>query len=371
MLYLFEYKQGKQQYYSSIMPLEFILKNSKALIYGEDEYGYQRALVKAHYNKISTQLLENKDNLVSPTSIILGVDEEKIKKYINVSPIDEKIYIFNEELLSEEQKLFRIVDGQHRLEGMRKAKEEVKELKDYSLNVIIMVLKATEKRKEVEVFSNINSKAKKLKTDLTKLALYKYDLIEKEIVDSNIEEFLIMTVCKILNDNEIVKEGVVNVWKNGIKLGVNDKDCLGIVSLNIFSRSIKKSVSKYQIQSILKYSDKSQILKEVEKYAIELATKILICWNMVMNIWQECFEKDIILYRDTSEEIYYKENYYLQKTMGTLVINELIFDCRDESEFLEIIKKSNLSANDWQVGGKFSGLSSMSGKNYILTLFKK
>jgi len=59
---IFEYQQGETTYFSTVLNSKFINENSKVLIYGEDERGYQRSIKDdhvrgIHYPKQSRQLI--------------------------------------------------------------------------------------------------------------------------------------------------------------------------------------------------------------------------------------------------------------------------------------------------------------------------
>ena len=82
---------------------------------------------------------------------------------------------------------FRIVDGQHRILGMQKAleniheKDEIKKLNEYPFNIITVVTDENNRSVELDIFIDINSKGKKVSTDLAELARYNYRIKEKSI----------------------------------------------------------------------------------------------------------------------------------------------------------------------------------------------
>jgi DGQHR domain-containing protein len=175
----FKYAQHRQEYISLVLPFEVIHNISKVLVYGDDKYGYQRKLNERHYKTIKKGIV--KDKIILPTSIILSVDSDYINHIIKLRTENDSLVdiAFN---LSERE--FRIVDGQHRIKGLEEASKEDPSVKNFLLNVIILVTEKHNRAVEVEVFRDINSKAKKIKTDLTYLAIHNYELLEhKEIED--------------------------------------------------------------------------------------------------------------------------------------------------------------------------------------------
>lgn len=366
-MYLLKYKQGEQEYYTTVMDFEFIKNYSEVLIYGKDKYGYQRELVPSHYKKIASQIIKNKNELISPTSIILGVDKEKMNNILTeIKP--KCLFEMKKDKINE--KIFRIVDGQHRLEGLKEALKKEDSLKEYQLSVVIMVLDEEERKREIDVFKNINSKAKKLKIDLTILASYKYNLLRKTVKEDEIESFILSNICHEINKFD----GEENPWLNGIKMNINAKDDIGIVGFKSFFDSIKKMISKEkvnEIQNMFNRYSLEEILEVINKYSLEKAKEIILYWVEIKNVWKECFnEREEIIKTEYIDMTYiklsYKENYYLQKTMGMLVMNELICKSNSPKDLKEMLIKSKLKSEDWIVGGKFSGLSSISGKNYII-----
>lgn len=376
-IYGITYCQGEQKYITTVMPMKFILNNYEVLVYGEDPiYGYQRDPKIKHYSKIAKELISDINSQVTPSSIILGINQEDIDKVFNIR---EKFTEGNFKVLELDDNdntgtvKLRVIDGQHRIKGFEKAIEEsrkngninfVKKLEEYATNVIIMILNSNKRKPEVTVFSNINAKAKPLKMDLTLLAEYQYSLKEEDDDVSEID-YLVITVIKELNTGEYCKE-----WKNGIILDVNSQRPIGSVGFKTFYESIRPLCKKYIDTSSYNWGEMDFLNKKscLDQLAKQCAEDIGKCWNVVFSKWYTG-EEQLMYDGEELVNIYYNENYYLQRTMGVLAINHIIVNSYENPNsyeiFRSIIESSNLVAEDWNVKARFAGLSSKSGVSII------
>jgi len=362
-----KYLQGDQEYFITVMPFSVINNISYALIYGNNDYGYQRALNPTHFKKIYKSIIKLNE-LISPTAIVLGVNRSE---FINIENKQDNIFRLN---IDESNKIFRIIDGQHRLKGLELAAIDRGELLDYNLSVIIMVIEDDKRRTEVRVFNDINSKAKPLKMDLTILALYKYDILEK-VLEFDIKEHVAIKVAHILNEGKYEKP----IWKNAIKLDVNNSNSIGSIGFKTFYESIQAICAKLVKEEELINNDSlDEIFEFVDYNAKKIANELLNpCWEIIYYKWEKCFKNAIEISNYEDIETFFNKDYYLQKTMGAKALNGLIFDClKDHCEdisnaimqFKKRIEKSMLINDDWKVGGKLAGLSSEAGFRKIKDL---
>lgn len=372
-LFGIKYIQEENWYISLVLPMKYIIENSSVLIYGEDEeYGYQRAPKKTHYTKIAKQVLEDQKRSVSPNSVILGINQEDFEK---------KMYIKNEqncgnqtllelELSNDSDLKYRIIDGQHRIKGFEEAIKKCEsnnkrvQLEDFCVNVIIMLLDKEHRLPEVYAFSDINSKAKPLKMDLTILAEYQY-LLKEQPKEINSANFLATKVIMLLNKGEKCK-----YWTNGIIIDVNSSSRVGCIGFKTFLESIlpicKSKLDHFGEESLPgNFKDKCNVLYS---FADEIYCQLSECWNLVFEKWPITKEQWLV---EGDENIltYYNKDYYLQRTMGTYAINKLIVESiRDNGsidQFKKIIELCHLTIKDWSVDGQFAGISSLSGVNRI------
>lgn len=373
-LFGIKYMQEEQWYISLVLPMKYIIDNSSVLIYGEDEeYGYQRAPKKTHYAKIAKQLLYDQRRSVSPNSVILGINQEDFEKkmYINNCQDFGNQSLLELELGNNNDLKFRIIDGQHRVKGFEEAIEKcksdafkIKQLENFCVNVIIMLLEKQHRLPEVYAFSDINSKAKPLKMDLTILAEYQY-LLKEQPKEINSENFLATRVIMLLNKGERCK-----YWTNGIIIDVNSSLRVGCIGFKSFLESIflicKRKLDDFGQENLPEnFKEKCEVLYDL---ADEVYSQLSECWNLVFEKWPITKEQWLVE-GDENVLTYYNKDYYLQRTMGAFAINKLIAESiRDNGSidrFKEIIELCNLTTRDWRVDGKFAGISSLSGANKI------
>lgn len=367
-----QYFQNEQEFYSMVLPFEEIDKISDVLIYGDHDYGYQRRLDKKHYQGIQKSLTDNKGTL--PTSIIVGVNKDDFSKYLKVELVEGvgEILIFDSENVEIEQDekpktIFRIVDGQHRIAGLKQASIENEKFRKFPLNVIVVVTNEEERVKEVVFFRDINSKAKKLKMDLTLLAMYNYELLmKKKLVDENdIVKHLLIRIAHHINKSD-------GVWTEAIQFDIHSKNLTGVIGVAAFINSIHSFVKKYVSENYINISrfdanDQGVAIKELDEISQDIADILIEAWKIVEGKWTQCFEnKEFTL----SGHPRYKKDYYIQKTTGVNAIHQILTENIDFklkgiedqlNAFSEIIDKSPLSVSQWKSGGILSGLTSKSG----------
>lgn len=385
----FKYSQGNQIFYSTVLTFKEIIENSMVSIYSRNNrLGYQRALVERHLKKIVASL--KKDNTpISPTSILLGIDEENL---IEKNTDGSTMLRFK----SKNKRLFRIIDGQHRIMAMKKYidelteqenMEKIDELNSYEFSVIIMPINDINRIKEVEVFQSINAKAKPLKTDLVKLALTRYEELSK-VNEIDYTNHLAKRIIFSLNDNEpyfensdTISRDKVNVWENAIIIDLNNDDEIGVIGYSAFYKSIeqicKVYINKYEV-NLKEIQDYEGLDNYLNLLSNEITFQLFIpCWNVIMDKWKNCFSyKKIAL----DKAIYYDEEFYIQKNMGLRSLHNILYsiikkegnDIKDFNEILnkfqKIIDNSKLRDEDWIKGGRFKGLSSEAGFKYIETV---
>lgn len=363
-----KYKQSNFSLITTVLPFEIISSNSKALIYGEDDGGYQRKQDVKHFQNIRKYI--EQENFVFPNSIILACDEEDVDQiYIPNLSHPEFGYL---ELDNQEKMLFRIVDGQHRILGIQEAFKSNNSLKNLELQVNIISTLKKKRSVEMDIFTNINSKAKRLKTDLIELAKYDYRIIEQNVRDSELVSHISINTAFELNEN-FDKD---NVWQNAIKIDIHSENKLGIIGVKAFNESINGIVSHYLRCNKIGFTDLSnKALIDYSKDTAKIISGFIYnAWKIIKDKWPEAFLEPFKSLDIDSEYKYiaYNSEYYIQKTLGCKSINYLLSDILKENpisfnevysleNFQEIIFKSKLNSNDWRLGKTLSGISSESG----------
>lgn len=367
------YTQNNQEYISGVFPFKILSALSEVLVYKQHEDGYQRLPNRTHYLKIKNYILKNIDTFKFPTSIILGTDKSKIEKVIKKDSCGEYIEIdvdFN-------SKLFRIVDGQHRIEGIREAAKEKPALNDLFINAIILISPTGHKSVELEAFIDINSTAKRISTDLATLARFDYEIKEKRISEPNpIKHIATKTAFHLKEDSPL------SVWSSAIKFDIHSEISLGIVGVTLFRESIEPIVNFYLENKFTDRSNKneSELITYYDNVAKQIATEIDDIWsNIIRKKWSECFSESIAK-NETGDlkTIFYSNEYYIQKTLGVKVLNGIYSEVLKQTGitekskilFKELIQNSKVMSRDWRKGGPFSGLSSESGFARIRKMIK-
>lgn len=359
------YNQNNQEFITTVLTAELLIKISKVLTYNQDPEGYQREANKIHYNKIKKYILDNTDNFILPTSIILGVDKSEIINKLNSD--NNGTYL----TIDESACIFRVVDGQHRIEGLKKAIEIRQDIKNFTLPITIVLSNEHRRSIELEIFTDINSKAKRINTDLAQLAKHNYEILEQTINEIN-KHISIKTAYKL-------KEKKEGVWSNAIKFNIQRDFNIGIIGVNMFSESILPIIDSYlKNKTLPDKSAKIEIIKFCDEASTFLADFLDILWtDIVYKKWNISFQKEIIQ-NEFGEIIntYYSNKYYIQKGIGTNSINSFFaemvsingFDEKSISEIRRKINSSSLKSEDWINGGIFSGYNSGSGFNKIKKL---
>lgn len=391
-----EYYQYDQRFLTTILNYETLINNSEVLHYGETSYGYQRAVNKLHLNRM-VNTLKNTSEILSPTSIILGVNSSEIDKcleevsiYQNIDFYDEKEKLWILDINKMKNFKFRIIDGQHRISAFEKylsdAPKEDKKAdhlkKTYLFNVVIVVLDDADRIKEVELFRTINSKAKPLKTDLAMLAKYNYEILFKRTKEIDSLEHIKARIIFKLNEEYSHTENPY--WTNGIKVDVNNSQALGSIGFKAFSESIHGIVKKYVdsksklFEELLK-KDFPEVNKFLDESAQDIVENVLLpVWKTVFKKWDKTVSEKKNIKNEEIEVTYYDKNYYIQQTMGVKslhgLLNELFATYEemidDIYKFESIIENSSLKSEDWKKNGKMRGLSSEAGFKIIREIIK-
>lgn len=371
-----KYKQSKYDLVSTVLPFGLTNRISKTLIYGINEGGYQRAQDEKHFLNIK-KYIETKD-FIFPNSIILAIDESRLKDIVNEDKGDGIVYLNFEKIDSQ---IFRVVDGQHRLLGLENALKNDPSLNDLGLQISIIITPENKRSIEMEIFSNINSKAKRLKTDLIELAKYDYRIIENKIGKSELNQHIAINTAYYLNE-DFTSE---NVWQNAIKIDIHSEHKIGIIGVKAFSEAISGIITSYinKNSKIVSSLENQELIDFSRNSAKEISNFIIESWKIVNKKWPNAFlDPHKVIDIDTQyKSIVYNPSFYIQKTLGCKSINYIISDLLKNhfentfnnnvlSNFEEIIFKSKLNDYDWILGKTLSGISSESGFNKVSKIIK-
>ncbi len=262
------------------------------------DIGYQRLLADKAVEKLKDFVLQETSNPLLPTAILCNsrvpLDFKEIESDLGILSIKDTLYI---------------IDGQHRFEAwksMMNSPALMEEWGDYEFPVVI--LSNFKEYQEIEQFFVINSRQKKIKTDLAQRHLLKLAQREETsgLVPKNVWWQLYAT--KIV---DILNEQLDNVWKGKIILPSDDRDLrkAKIISQNSFVSSLKPFFIGKNI--VFDISKKPPDGATLEKWA-ELLVE---AWDIVASVYPLAIENP--------------HDYSIMKTVGAYSLH--IFFCKELS----------------------------------------
>jgi DGQHR domain-containing protein len=304
-----------------------------------DGKGYQRPPIPAHYKKITKYFIEDKQAFL-PTAILAAANPSDIMELE-----DNKLKINSH---------ITIVDGQHRIEGLKniqsvdeKKYQEV--LENYEFPIIIMAIDENNRYLEINAFININKKGKTVSTDLAmqlseklnKEKVSKIETITKEMIDNDFSLLIATEIVGHIGNSEN------SMWYQLIKFG-DDNTRQKPISISAFAKSIAPIIRKVMLAKAPLNKDEKIISKSL---IIELINNT---WCAVKEKWPQCFLDDEL------------ERYNIRKSVGVYALHIILDKCADSyvadthkmlMQFKTILEQSPIAYTDWSVGGTFSGMT--------------
>jgi DGQHR domain-containing protein len=170
--------------------------------------GYQRPLQESRVNELVADLRKGRVDL--PTAILLNIRNREARNAIK----DGRLNLSYLRDSAAHQVLFHVVDGQHRVEALRKLIEEDPDWKDFLIPFVCMV-GATE-AEEMEQFYVVNSRAKSVRTDLAFALLRKISEHDPKMVERLDEkgrgwQVAAEKLVEDLADNSVVWRGLIRL----------------------------------------------------------------------------------------------------------------------------------------------------------------
>ncbi len=309
---------------------------------------YQRPPIPTHYRKIANYFLTESSPIL-PTAIVAAISSG------NIEEMDGQVELKGK---------MRIVDGQHRIEGLKSLKnefasqgrEKYETIKNsFEFPIILMIIEPKDEIVEIDAFININSKGKRVKTDLAEtLKSKKRELALSAVEFIPVNEQLIsdiaLGVCRKLNTDSN------SFWKDLIiqadEIGNRNEQPITVIT---FMQAIKPviALSLQGLNSLGKNEMQTQI--------VNVSALLLIIWDKVMDKWPGCFN---------GEKRTYDKAYNICKGLGLIPLLQIYCSQSIKTEntidaFADVLEKSTVREDDWLVGGNFTGLSSGQGKATI------
>ena len=126
---------------------------------GDPNQGYQRPPERSRITRIGSYLIKEAGDGLYPNAVLLGSREP-----LRYDPVSRRLEL-------PRGGKFRVIDGQHRIAGLRYAIEE-KEAKELAfMSIPVVIVEISEKVTEMDQFRIINSTAKSVRTDLVNAIL--------------------------------------------------------------------------------------------------------------------------------------------------------------------------------------------------------
>ena len=251
-------------------------------VHARDE-GYQRLPSPSRVNRLARDL--HKGIVDLPTAILLSVREREPYPQLDSSGR----YILK--LLPNGAPPFHVVDGQHRLEALKKVMEEDPDGDWFDFLIPAVIFFGADKGVEMDQFHTVNSNAKKISTDLALDLLKtraKQDDAYRKYLDEVGEGWKV--VCQDLTERVAQR----NVWRGKIRFPNDDKR-LTLINSNSFVTSLRSVIDQANFAKYLP-EDRAKI---IDAY-----------WTGIGKALPECFEAP--------------DMFNIQKTVGVYVLNSLL-----------------------------------------------
>jgi len=306
--------------------------------------GYQRQKNDSHCENIANYIkktMVEKNDFYLPSSIICSCRDEY-----------------------SDDSLLYIVDGQHRIEALKKIKNEESDLyqkiKDYSLSLLILI-KPT-KEEEIQTFIDINKTSKKVDTSLATVLRNRLNKDKSTTSDDLLipkRQYLSVELAwRLCNENHSDD----NLYFDKIVFEGDTKNSNQYITLNAYYNSIK---------SYLKYLHQYKIVSndwntkdELESRFNDLQTIEIKTWNIVKDTWPELFKNDdckILMGPIGFAAIHKVLNYFLQNSCKDYNYN--VTDYMDDIK--KVFESINIPFGLWKKGGDFSLYTSGSGYTQV------
>lgn len=125
----------------------------------DDNQGYQRPPERSRITKIGRYLIDGEGNSLFPTAVLLAA-----RTKLEYDKKEGKITVSSKSPL-------RIVDGQHRLAGLKYAIEEKNAVHLENYNIPFVIIETPDRLVEMTQFRIVNGTAKQVRTDLVNMIL--------------------------------------------------------------------------------------------------------------------------------------------------------------------------------------------------------
>ena len=268
----------------------------------DENNGYQRPATPSRVKKLGNTLHKNTiegEDFPMPTAVLFsdrGVNIKYGEGYIEYNSNDQ----------------FPIIDGQHRVSGLKYAIEEKNNeiIGDYEYPVVIM--HNLDKLKEMRQFSVVNGTAKSVNTALV---YYQLSQIQEELGDEELKEtekwkVIGAKILKNLNTDD------KSVWHKRILMPDQNKFTKTEITEDpskAFQRITTATSFIVSLRPIISFADKKVLYGKTINEKVDILTQII-------NAWWTCLAQ---LMPDAFND---PSNYVVQKTAGIFSLHMLLRD---------------------------------------------
>ena len=314
---------------------------NSSLAPGDPNQGYQRPPERSRITRIGTYLIKKQGDGLYPNAVLLGS-----RTPLRFDPMSRRLALPSEPAL-------RVLDGQHRIEGLRYAICEKHESELAAMPIPVVIVEIQDRTEEMNQFRIINGTAKAVRTDLVNSILTA--IAEEQGVDAILEKDVWKVV--VTKTVDALNRRDDSPWQ-GILLmpdGVGEKSAPGKITRATSAITSIRSVHDWLVQ----FGDLEG--KNLDGRAECLTDVLVAYWRAIRNVVPEAFENPA--------------DYVIQKTPGLFSLHYLLKDVLlkdiyrgrrewDEPTFQEFIEDSPeiADANFWHKDiGRAADFGSMKG----------
>lgn len=263
--------------YITVMKVKHLMNSDIDRWTRENREGYQRPPSEGRFGMGKGSIVRYllKELGAFPTSVLLNVRELKGKIRFEVKHKNNGIE-FGELIIPDGEPLW-IIDGQHRLEALKRATQSKSEFAEYPLPVSILNLK--EKFDEMLHFYLVNSRQRRIKTDL----VYKH--------------LQLMVDKVILGGKEWLKEVILGPAQEREAMAAYIVDYLETEAQSPFHNRIQYVGERKEPHHIVRdYTLTYYISKILKEKALsglgydEFAKLLIDYWSVIRELYPKCFE---------------------------------------------------------------------------------
>ena len=253
-------------------------------VHAEDS-GYQRKPSVSRVNKLARDLQNGMVDL--PTAILLSIRDTSL------IPRKDRSGRFMLSLPANGSRPFYVIDGQHRLEALKRVMEESTDTYDgwFEFHIPTVILFGANEAVEMDQFHTVNSNAKSISTDLA------LDLLKKRAAQQgSFRKYLIEKGEGWKVESQELTEIVAQreIWREKVRFP-NEPKKGTLINSNGFVRSLKRALEQ---ENFATYSPDQQ------------ATIIEAYWKGIRSALPECFNAP--------------SEYNIQKAVGVSVLHYLL-----------------------------------------------